>query len=206
MANNKALPLLLLGGVALFALGGKKSKKEEGSPGEPYTDWIPDEEPPAPGESSSPDFSTGVDLKAKCRGFLEEIYVVPNNADELPINEIAVEQSILPAINSEAMAIWDEKGHQPHQEDVPRLVLKGLESVFPSCGFSHSDQGWRYADDDLINDPKLIDVLDAIYDLAQDKAVAEAGFSEGANIPNIDDGKVHQPGISEKGKEGFLKG
>lgn len=87
-------------------------------------------------------------MKQKCDTFISAIHVVPTEADEMPINKVSVEQSIMPAMMQTAHTLHNEMGAPFDEETMgPHLVLAGLEAVAPECGWEYSDATgeFRYA-------------------------------------------------------------
>ncbi len=109
-------------------------------------------------------------MKEKCDTFIDAIHVTPTEPDEMPIQKVAVEQSILPAMEASAQAFAQNLGTPLDEETVgPRLVLAGLESVAPDCGWEFSDATgeFRYADGKLTADnAKLANVIGSMIDLS----------------------------------------
>ena len=109
-------------------------------------------------------------MKEKCDTFIDAIHVTPTEPDEIPIQKVAVEQSILPAMEASAQAFAQTLGTPLDEETVgPRLVLAGLESVAADCGWEFSDAAgeFRYADGKLTTDnAKLANVIAAMIDLS----------------------------------------
>jgi len=108
--------------------------------------------------------------KEKCDTFIEAIHITPTEQNELPIKKVAVEQSILPAMEASAQAFAQSLGTPLDEETVgPRLVLSGLESIAPDCDWEFSDEvgEFRYAGGQSIADSeKLMSVLNAMIDLS----------------------------------------
>ena len=108
-------------------------------------------------------------MRAKCDTFIDAVHIEPTEAGEIPINKIAVEQSILPAMRESAMGFAQNFGTPLDGETVgPRLVLAGLEAVAAECGweFSDADQEFRYADSKRADGGRMGQVLGAMIDLS----------------------------------------
>lgn len=106
--------------------------------------------------------------KEKCVAFIGEIHVIPTEVDEMPINKVAVEQSIVPAMRSAAIGIHNNL-NIPFDEEAmgPQMVLSALEAVAPECGWEYSDAvgEFRYAGGESAHTGKVGDVLNAMFDL-----------------------------------------
>jgi hypothetical protein len=167
MAN--AIPLILLAGAGLLLMSKKDKKGATATPGgvdEEAFELEDVDEPggpgplddfPAPGgeidpaTAAEPGGSKFVqrpadDPVAKCNRFIEEIWVDVDDDDELPVNEVAVEEAILPALRAHMSAVADSKGSMLKDEDVmPDAALAAMEAVAPGCGWEVVDLAWRYA-------------------------------------------------------------
>lgn len=190
MAN--AIPLLLLGGAALLLMS-KKDKKGTAAPAtdtdeEGFELEVPDEPPgpgpldDLPGEGAAADpgidpatsaepggthFSEGTteDPVAKCNLFIEEIWVDVEDDDELPVNEVAVEEAILPALRAHMSAVADQKGSMLKDEDImPEAALAAMEAVAPGCGWEVVDLAWRFANGQPVTG-KVRDVVVSVMQL-----------------------------------------
>lgn len=108
------------------------------------------------------------EMKDKCDAFINEIHLIPTEADEMPVNKIAVEQSIIPAMKGAAIGLHQNLG-LPYDEEAmgPQMVLSALESVAPECGWEYSDAAgeFRYAGGVSAHSGKVGDVLTALFDL-----------------------------------------
>lgn len=108
-------------------------------------------------------------MRAKCDTFIDTVHVVPTEDGEMPINKIAVEQSILPAMRQSAHGFSQNLGTPLDGETVgPILVLAGLEAIAPECGweFSESSQEFRYANGKRADGGRMGEVLSAMIDLS----------------------------------------
>lgn len=112
---------------------------------------------------------TYAQMRQKCDTFIDTVHVVPTEADEMSINKIAVEQSILPAMRQSALGFAQNIGTPLDGETVgPMLVLAGLEAIAPECGweFSEAEQEFRYADGKRADGGRMGEVLNAMIDLS----------------------------------------
>ncbi len=126
------------------------------------------EEAEAPAPELSPQ-EKYAQMRAKCDTFIDAVHIEPTEAGEIPINKIAVEQSILPAMRESALGFAQNLGTPLDGETIgPRLVLAGLEAVAPGCGweFSEADQEFRYADNKRADGGRMGQVLGAVIDLS----------------------------------------
>lgn len=108
-------------------------------------------------------------MRAKCDTFIDAVHITPTEADEMPINKISVEQSILPAMKAAAEGLAQNLGTPLDGETIgPRLVLAGLEVIAPGCGWEFSDtaQEFRYADGKRADGGRMGAVLGAMIDLS----------------------------------------
>ena len=108
-------------------------------------------------------------MRAKCDTFIDAVHITPTETGEMPINKIAVEQSILPAMRASAHGFAQNLGKPLDGETIgPRLVLAGLEAVAPECGWEFLDveQEFRYADNKRADGGRMGQVLGAMIDLS----------------------------------------
>jgi len=108
-------------------------------------------------------------MRGKCDTFIDAVHITPTETGEMPINKIAVEQSILPAMKASAQGFAESFGTPLDGETIgPRLVLAGLEVVAPECGWEFSDaaQEFRYADGKRADGGRMGEVLGAMIDLS----------------------------------------
>lgn len=147
----KPMPLLLLGAGALLLMSKKGKSGAPVEKGEELT-----EEPPGPGpldEIPVPEAGAEPEpeppqesLREKCDRFIEEIWVETEGDDELPVNAVAVEESIIPALHEYISNVADEKGAAVVDQDVsPGCVLAAMEAIAPGCEWEVVDLAWRYA-------------------------------------------------------------
>lgn len=131
-----------------------------------------DEEDDAEEVEKAPELSAHekyAQMRAKCDTFIDTVHVIPTEDDEMPIHQIAVEQSILPAMRQSATGFAQNLGTPLDGETVgPMLVLAGLEAIAPECGweFSESEQEFRYADGRRADGGRMGEVLHAMIDLS----------------------------------------
>lgn len=94
---------------------------------------------------SSPEPSSET-LVEKCDRFIDEIWVDADDDDELPINSVAVEESIIPALHNHIGTAADQKGSIiSSNEVVTGAVIAAMEAIAPGCGWEVANAGWRYA-------------------------------------------------------------
>lgn len=131
-----------------------------------------DEEDDVSGDEKAPSLSSHdkyAQMREKCDTFIDTVHVVPDEDDEMPINKIAVEQSILPAMRQSAQGFAKSLGTPLDGETIgPMLVLAGLEAIAPGCGweFSQAEQEFRYADGKRADGSRMGEVLNAMIDLS----------------------------------------
>jgi len=115
------------------------------------------------GESDSATFQGDAeDPEAVCEKFMTAVHVVPQSEGEAPIAEVAVNESVLPAMNTVASSIkgatdapLDEEKHGP------ALVLEGLRALVPGCewGYNEQEDFFFYNDGKMIETETAKDVL-----------------------------------------------
>jgi hypothetical protein len=108
------------------------------------------------------------DALDRCDKFLDAVYVKPQSGDELAINEIAVKQTVLPAMERLASDLRASHGGLLDPEDHGmQIVLAGLEAIAPGCGWAyHEDESaWTYAYGEPVQGHH-IDILDSMFPLA----------------------------------------
>ncbi len=109
------------------------------------------------------------DMKNKCDKFIDAAHVVPTETGELPIHQLAVEQSILPAMRESAQGFAKSFGLPLDGESFgPKIVLAGLEAIAPECGweFDENAQEFRYANHLHADGGRMGEVLGAMIDLS----------------------------------------
>lgn len=85
-----------------------------------------------------------------CEEFFQAIHVVPETAEELPINSVAVEQTAIPAMNMVLNDIANDAGLPIDPEFAgPLMVQEALNGLVPSCEWKYdADSGeFLYNDD-----------------------------------------------------------
>jgi len=184
------MPLLLIGAGALLLMS-KKGKgtthveEDAETAGEPPGPGPLDE---IPGPARSGSEQAGESLVEKCDRFIEEIWVDSDDEDELPINAVAVEESILPALHTHIGEAADQKGSAISSSDVVTgAVTAAMEAVAPGCGWEVVEGGWRYAGGQPV-EGKVHDVLLGVISLVP-KVTGDI---------NVEKGYLKKAGLSSK--------
>ncbi|MHC4433925.1 MAG: hypothetical protein ACYTBS_18955 [Planctomycetota bacterium] len=83
------------------------------------------------------------DAQKTCEEFMAAVHVAQAEPGELPINAVAVEESVLPAMRATVSTLIEQLGAPLDEEAVgPALVVDGLRALIPVCK-------WKYnADED----------------------------------------------------------
>lgn len=82
------------------------------------------------------------DPTLQCEEFLQAIYAAPMSDDEIPINKIAVEQTVLPIMKSALSSMRGEFGADLSADAAaPVMIRAALSELVPVCD-------WEYDDDD----------------------------------------------------------
>lgn len=129
--------------------------------------FSPGIDPATAAEPGGSEFSQGPvdDPVAKCNLFIEEIWVDTEADDELPVNPVAVEEAILPALRAYMRAAADDKGSALKDEDImPEAALAAMEAVAPGCGWEVVDMAWRFANGQPVTG-KVQDVVVSVMEL-----------------------------------------
>jgi hypothetical protein len=131
------------------------------------------------------------DPVAKCNRFIEEIWVDVDDDEELPVNAVAVEEAILPALRAHMSAVADSKGSMLRDEDVmPDAALAAMEAVAPGCGWEVVDLAWRYAGNQPVTG-KVRDVVVSVMKLVpsvMSQVNQEKGYVFKAHISKVGGG------------------
>jgi len=102
------------------------------------------------------------DPEVVCEKFMTAVHVNPQSEDEAPISEVAVSESVLPAMNTVASSIKGATGEPLDEEKHgPALVLEGLRALVPGCewGYNEQDDFFFYNDGKMIETDTAKDVL-----------------------------------------------
>lgn len=116
------------------------------------------EEPPAPAP----------DPVKTCEEFMHAVHVTPSEDGELPINAIAVEESVIPAMRASAAGIASEFGLPLDLESAsPALVVAGLTALIPVCVWKYDvGAGFTYNDGSSIVSQEAQDVIYGLIELS----------------------------------------
>jgi hypothetical protein len=113
-------------------------------------------------EAEVPEPEPEPDPEKTCEEFMTAVHVVPQNDDELPINTVAVEESVLPTMRSAANSLLEALGAPLDEESVgPVLVLEGLRALIPVCKWKYdaAEDEFTYDDGKGIESNEAQDVL-----------------------------------------------
>ena len=89
-----------------------------------------------------------------CEEFLEAVHVVPESPDELPINQIAVEQTVLPAMKTVMEDMAKSLGKPLDPETIgPLMVRQALSALVPVCEWKYDDTNGNF----IYNDGRMIE-------------------------------------------------
>lgn len=88
------------------------------------------------------------DPSKACEDFLSAVYVSPEPG-ELPINEIAVAQTVIPAMNARIEEISKNVG-KPLDLEIfgPELVVEALSALVPPCVWKYDDTNGQFVYND----------------------------------------------------------
>lgn len=155
-----ALPILLLGGAALMMMGGKKKKKPaESSEEESYPEEsIPEEEIP------TSTLLAGESMLDRCNKFIDAVWVEPEPGSAA-IKDLVVEETVIPEMTAAAKQKRKEKGEDLSEDFSNTLVMIGLNSIAPNCGWVLTGDGWRYADGNHF-EGKVLDIYNSMRSIA----------------------------------------
>jgi len=104
------------------------------SPGEDEEAIDPEAEPPSMGEPEPDPVQT-------CEEFMQALHVTPVDPGELPINDVAVQETVIPTMEKVANAVLDQIGPPIDPETVgPMLVLESLKALIPVCTWKYDAQ------------------------------------------------------------------
>lgn len=84
-----------------------------------------------------------------CDEFLQAVHVVPTETGELPVNKIAVEQTVIPSMSNVMEGIAKNIGTPLDPESVgPVMVLQALKDLVPVCDWKYDDANDEFVYDD----------------------------------------------------------
>jgi len=103
-----------------------------------------------------------------CEEFMSAVHVDSTDDGELPINAVAVEESVLPAMRANAASIAESIGTPLDHESVsPVLVVTGLKSLIPVCEWKYDvDDGFTYNNGTAIISDEAKDVIYGLIELS----------------------------------------
>lgn len=157
---SKAIPIIAAAG-ALILISNKKSKRSKGSSSIKWEGAVDESDLDEQSKDDLGDFETDeedislgededgadaeyegleleIDPQKTCEEFMRAVHVIPEEDGDLTINEIAVDETVLPAMRSAADSIIKNMGGPLDEESVgPALVLEGLRALVPVCE-------WKY--------------------------------------------------------------
>ena len=113
------------------------------------------------GEPDEPEPEPEPDARQLCEEFMATVHVVPTDDDEIPINAVAVEETVLPAMRANAESLADTLGHLDPETVGPVLVVQGLKVLVPVCEWKYNAESdeFTYADGYQIESKESKDVL-----------------------------------------------
>jgi len=79
------------------------------------------------------------DAEKRCEEFMAAIHDPSQSPDDLPINSIAVEESVIPAMATMAGTIAAQHGQLDPERDGPKLVLEALRALIPVCEWKYNE-------------------------------------------------------------------
>lgn len=196
--STKAIPVIAAAGALLLLSSNKrkskpsskegavdesnlddKSKTEQGDFETEDEDISFGEDEEGLGEERAPDID--IDSEKTCEEFMAAVHVVPETG-ELPINEVAVEQTVLPAMRKAAEGIIKNLGGPLDEEEVgPILVLEGLKALVPVCEWEYNpkEDEFTYDEGQGINSQVAQDVLFGLINIS-------VGVIENANKSGLE--------------------
>lgn len=103
-----------------------------------------------------------------CEEFMLAVHVIPEHEDELPINEIAVEEAVLPAMRATASGIAESLGLPLDIEATgPVLVVAGLKALIPVCEWKYAlGEGFTYSNGTSVVSDEAKDVVYGLIELS----------------------------------------
>ena len=103
-----------------------------------------------------------------CEEFMKAVHVKPTEEGEIPINAVAVEEAVLPAMRSAAAELAESLGLPLDLETVsPSLVVTGLRTLIPVCEWKYDvGEGFTYNDGSMIVSDEAKDVIFGLIELS----------------------------------------
>lgn len=151
----KAIPILLLAGGAIMMMGGKKKKKSDDDEG--YEGEVSEMEQGIPTAAIQT-------MIGRCNNFINAVWTEPT-AGQASIKSLVVEETIIPEMTAAARQKMKEKGEALSSDFSNALVMIGLNSIAPDCGWVLTGDGWSYANGHAF-EGKVLDVYNSMKQIA----------------------------------------
>lgn len=80
-----------------------------------------------------------------CEEFLNAVYVAQPGEGELPINKIAVEQTVIPAMKDSMLGLYKNLGGPLDADSIaPIMIVSALNQMIPVCEWSYDKKNYEF--------------------------------------------------------------
>lgn len=80
-----------------------------------------------------------------CEEFLNAVYVAQPGEGELPINKIAVEQTVIPAMKDSMLDLYKNLGGPLDADSIaPIMIVSALNQMIPVCEWSYDEENYEF--------------------------------------------------------------
>lgn len=122
----------------------------------------------------SPEIEPG-DSVLNCTEFLQAIHVNVTDDDELPINKIAVDQTVIPVMRLVLNSILEENPEADADITAPIMTVAALKALVPFCDWKYDEDLYEFTfDGNRVTDPAGRDVIHGLLQLS-DRIIEESG-------------------------------
>jgi hypothetical protein len=106
-----------------------------------------------------------VDYQDRCDEFLRAIYVPPQEEGDMPINEIAIDMTIIPAMKSVLLKSVAYEDQADLDIIGPAMVSAALAELVPTCEWYYDGSDFTFNDGHHVESPHGREILYALMDL-----------------------------------------
>lgn len=115
------------------------------------------------------------DSTLKCNEFLQAIHVNVTDDDELPINKIAVDQTVIPIMKSVLHSILEENPEADEDATAPAMTAAALKALVPFCDWKYDEDLYEFTfDGNRVTSSVGRDIIYGLLQLS-DRIIEESG-------------------------------